>query len=135
MLLSSNFHNSCPFIYLRLIFFSLTFYQIYSNYKISFKYYPGYVPYFLISSSFIFILLKNCNSFFFFFYFIHNVFSRPGVKFSFFFFLYLSHTDLPRPGIKSEPQKWQHWFLNPLSHTGTLKIIILLWFFFNPWII
>ena len=31
----------------------------------------------------------------------------------------LKHAEVPRPGIEPEPQQWQCWILNPLSHQGT----------------
>ena len=37
------------------------------------------------------------------------------------------HVEVPRPRIKPMPQRWQHRILNPLSHTGTLKVFILNW--------
>ena len=47
-------------------------------------------------------------------------------KLSFFFCLCQQHIEAPRPGIKPEPQQgpepqqWQCWILNPLSHKETL---------------
>lgn len=51
--------------------------------------------------------------------------SINGKFFFFFFWLSSQHAQVPGPGIKPglqqrpEPQQWEHWLLNPLSHQRT----------------
>ena len=50
--------------------------------------------------------------------------------FLFLFWLHPCHVEVPRPGVEAtlqqqpEPQQWQHWILNLLSHQGALRIFV-----------
>ena len=57
---------------------------------------------------------------------------HPGDFFSlvwscFFFFFFcppFQHMEVFRPGVEPEKQQWQHQILNPLSHQGTLSMLL-----------
>ena len=90
---------------------------------VAFMFWQYFIYFILFIYLFIFIYL------FYFIYFIYFI-SFHFISFHFIlFFTALQHMEVLGPGIKpmpqQEPEPQQHWLLNPLSHQGTPRVILL----------